>query len=428
MKRLISLSLTVIMCLSLGMTAATAAESGRTQIGTISASLTANSALMDAVFIERKSCSDDSAESSLTLDVSPDKSAIDVALTINNTHYKATLPGQANEVAVNGLVGYIGVYEGFFINSAEKTSIDSVSVAEGIPVIVDVTFTDKEVFAALTIGYATEKTIPEIIFFGNLSDELGAISTEYTTKTLAAQEAKAMDEMVFPSNEGKSVDGETKLQANTTIKLGNYMAGALSLFHGDELRNQGSMPVYVKVNTNSISVENYVRYGLGYGSSTVTAYPGTFDLSVGGNHNSLHILTNAYLPQNASTSVTIPIPYYLPQIGFGTVGYHLTTSSTSASLSKYSPSSQHHNKVSWSMYRISGWSPSTFDGDYTTGTGMTGEATYTYSGHVTSDVPRTMTATGKINYRYACMVFDQLVTFNLPTGTMTRSSSVIIKP
>lgn len=227
-----------------------------------------------------------------------------------------------------------------------------------------------------------------------------------------------------------AVDGTCKYQGYDTVYLGNKMAGVLSVFHADELRNQGNMSTYVKVNTKSSLVESYIEDDLGFGSYTMMAYPDTFNISICGNNNNLHAVTNSYTPQNNSTSATISIPVYGGSvIGLQFVSFDVTMSSTTVTTSKYSSSSPHqNNKLSWEIYRRNGWNPDTFDGGYATESGMTVASTYTYEGNVTSNVTRSMTATGSIRYEYWIMIMGNLSSYHLSTDTMSKTTNVTICP
>lgn len=211
--------------------------------------------------------------------------------------------------------------------------------------------------------------------------------------------------------------------------MGGKKVGDLSVFHADELANQGNMSTYVKVNTKSSLVESYIEDDLGFGSNTMMAYPDTFNISIRGNNNNLHVVTNSYAPQNNSTSTTISIPVYGgPNIGLQFVSFDVTMSSTTVTTSKISNSSLHQNMVSWKIYKKNGWNPDTFDGDHTTESGMTVASTYTYEGDVTSNVTTSITTAGTIRYEYWIMIMGNLSSYHLNTGTMSETSIVTIVP
>ena len=116
-------------------------------------------------------------------------------------------------------------------------------------------------------------------------------------------------------------------------------------------------------------------------------------------------------------------------IGLQFVSFDVTMSSTTVSTSKYSSSSPHqNNKLSWEIYRRNGWNPDTFDGGYATESGMTVASTYTYEGNVTSNVTRSMTATGSIRYEYWIMIMGNLSSYHLSTDTMSKTTNVTICP
>ena len=415
--------------MSLNIPVSESSELYREQPRTVSATLAANTPLMEESFASNYA--NDFTGSSLTLDVSPDNTFVNVALSIKNSIYTAVLPGEAEEIVVGKSVGYVGTYEGFLakpLTSKITTPIDGSAVTSGIPAILDITFSGKEIFAVLTVGYATENTDPQIVFFGNLSDKLGAISSERVKKANAQRSADAEHETIHP-DAANGVDGETRYQGSRTTYLSGYEAGTISLFHANELKNQGTMTAYVKVNTKSSGVQDYIRNVLGYGAGVITAYPDTFDFSICGNRDELHVQTNSYSPQSGSTTSRIIVPIYLGEyIGLQLIGIDITMSSTSVLLERWRPESSHpSNKVSWSIYKRFGWNPNTFDGNEAD-EGMTGEAGYIYEGSVQTNTLCTMTATGKIRYEYVVMMGGYSYTLHLPTGLAIRSTSLTIVP
>ena len=169
---------------------------------------------------------------------------------------------------------------------------------------------------------------------------------------------------------------------------------------------------------------------MGFGSYTIAAYPDTFNISICGNNNNLHAVTNSYIPQNNSKSATINIPVYGGSVvGLQFVPFKVTMSSTTVTTSRYSSSSQHpNNKLSWKIYQKHGWNPSTFDGGYSSKAGMTVASTYTYEGNVKANVKRSMTATGSIRYEYWIMIMGNLSSYHLQTGRMSKTTNVTIRP
>lgn len=391
----------------------------------ITKNLTQNTDIMDELFGDNAQERFDK-DSSVLISISPDKKTAIITLSYNDTICTAVLNGTYNEVASSNGIGYVGVYEGF-VSPIQNRSL-ALNTDEQLPIIADITFTDSDIFAVLTLGYATETQNPDILFYGDYSAQVANISNTNATQYLAEAKIKhsTEDETAMPM----SVDGTCKFQGHDTVYFGSHMAGILSIFHADELSNQGNMSTYVKVNTISNMVKNYIEDDLGFGSYTMMAYPDTFNISICGNNNNLHAVTNSYTPQNNATSSTISIPVYGGSIiGLQFISFDITMSSTTVTPSKYSSSSPHlNNKLSWVIYKKNGWNPDTFDGGYATESGMTASSTYTYEGNVTSKVTKSMTATGSIRYEYWIMIMGNLSSYHLSTGTMSKTTNVTICP
>lgn len=428
MKKNISLLLAIVFCFSFFTVTASAdsADTGNTDSDFyISKVLSQNTIVMDEVFGDTVQDRLDE-ESSVQVSINPDKESVTITLLYKDTENTAVLSGTVDEIETTSGIGYVGVYEGFISPVQGRTL--ALNENGQLPLIADITFNDSDIWVVLTLGYATETMVPDILFYGDYSNQIADISNINATRSL--EEAQLRQAIEHESVTTTAVDGTCKYQGYATVYLGSKMAGVLSVFHADELKNQGNMTTYVKVNTKSSLVENYVEDDLDYGSNALTAYPDTFNISLCGNNNDFHAVTNSYTPQNNTTSATISIPVYGGSVvGLQFVSYDVIMSSTTVTTSKYSSSSPHqNNKLSWEIYRRNGWNPDTFDGGYATETSMTVAATYTYEGNVTSNVTRSMTATGSIRYEYWIMIAGNMTSHHLTTGTMTKTTSVTICP
>lgn len=391
----------------------------------VSQTLTQNTTIMEEVFGDKARERYDE-NSFVQIHVSCDKKSVAITLAYKETTSSTVLQGVYDEVVIQNEVGYVGVYEGF-ISPIENRNL-AVDSNGQLPIIADITFTDTDIFAVLTLGYASGNKNPDILFYGNYSMKIADVSNTNAIQALAEVEK----ENIYKSETATpmSVDTTCKYQGCDDVYFGSQMAGVLSVFHADNIRSGGSMTTYVKVNTKSSLVESYIENGLAYGSNTMAAYPDKFNISISGNDNGLHVATNSYAPQNNTTSSTINIPVYLgPILGSQTVPFSITMSSTTVTASSYSGSSQHpNNKLSWEIYKRNGWNPDTFDGGYTTKTGMSVAATYMYEGNVTTSYTRSMTATGSIRYEYWVMIMGNLSAHHLSTGVMSKTTNVTICP
>lgn len=393
----------------------------------ISRELRQNASIMNELWGEETSNRYDSGSKAI-IEISENKETATVSLEYAGTENTAVLKGNYNQVTVDDEIGYVAVYEGVF-SSIPDGSL-ALNPENMLPVIVDVTFSDSEMFAAITLGYATEVANPCILFYGEYSDKIARFSNENASRTLS----KAEESIARHDNNEKElplrIDGTCRYKGSTSVYMGAHLAGRLSVFHANELGNQGNMSTYVKVNTDSSSVKDYIENDLGFGSYTVTAYPDTFNISMCGNHNDFHAVTNSYTPQNNSTAATISIPVYGGSvIGVQFISFDVTMSSTTVTPSKYTSSSNHpNNKLAWNIYKRNGWNPGTFDGDYSTQTGMTVSSTYTYEGNVTNNLSRSMTSTGSIRYEYWIMIMGNLSSYHVSTNTMSKTTYVTICP
>lgn len=428
MKKYISLFLTLALCLSFfsaNVSANYSSASANDPVCFVSKRLIQNATIMDEVFGENAQHYYDT-ESYAQISVSLDRKSATLTLSYDGTISTAVLSGTFETVNVTNGSGYVGVYEGYISPIRNRTL--ELNENGQLPIIADVTFTDSDIFAVITLGYASETKKPIILFYGDYSTRIANISKSNAARSLEeAQLQKAAED------EGMSVatvNGTCKFQGSAVVYLGSKMAGVLSVFHASELRNQGNMSTYVKVNTKSSLVENYIKDDMGFGSYTIAAYPDTFNISICGNNNNFHAVTNSYIPQNNSKSATINIPVYGGSVvGLQFIPFKVTMSSTTVTTSRYSSSSQHpNNKLSWKIYRKNGWNPDTFDGGYSSKAGMTVASTYTYEGNVKANVTRSMTATGSIRYEYWIMIMGNLSSYHLSTNRMSKTTNVTIRP
>lgn len=384
--------------------------------------LSQNSVLMNETFNNQMQIYSHSCNFA-QIDICSDKKVVQISLTYNEIHYNAILKGICNEVNAEETSGFVGVYEGSLIPVRNGDFISEQSA--NIPIIADITFTNTEMFAILTLGYVTSTEKPVILFLGDFTESIAQVSTIHAERSLAEVKVRNSEtEMITPM----SVDGTCKYQESEAAYAGNYMVGVLSIFHADELKNQGNMSTYAKVNTRTYDMEKYIEEDIGL--NAISVYADRFDVSICGNHNSFHAVTNSYLPQDGSTSETINIPVYLGSvIGLQLIPFELEMTSTTVSTSKYSSTSPHpNNKITWSISKLTGWNSDTFDGGYGTEKGMTVASTFTYEDNVTSDISQSMSATAVIRFQYVTMVAGKLVTHHLSSETMSLTSNITICP
>lgn len=394
--------------------------------GCINGELKFNADIARLVF---KSVTDDllGEDSTIYLSISPNKENAILRFEIDDEIIReTTLYGTYNTIETNNELGYIAVYEGEILPIPNCEY--SLAEDEKVPIIVDVTFSDKDMFAVLTLGFATDNYNPNIMFFGNFTDEIKRISKKYADTKMPKFGSANQPDTYESNDDPLRIDATCKYKGTNEVYMGSHKAGALSVFHADEMENTGNMSVYAKVNTKSANVKDYLENDLGF-SSIAVVYPDTFNISICGNHNNMHAVTNSYLPQNNSTSATISIPAYLPVIGLQFIPYSIIMSSTTITPSKYSDSSIHlNNRLTWNIYRQNGWNPWDFDGSHSTSTGMTVQSTYTYEGNVLGVITRSMTSTGSIRYEYWIDIsgFNQAI--HISTSTMNLLTTLLMYP
>lgn len=366
-------------------------------------------------------------DSMLTVQISNDKKTVYLYLSIGGKYYGSVMTGTYNQVIDNGENGYIGVYEGVLpVIPGTDLALTSENTT---PVIADITFSNSEMFVGLTLGYAADKK-PSILFFGEFTETLSNFAAiNYSNLTEKREIEKTKDDFCLNSDQLRA-DGTCRLKGYTSVNMGTNAAGGLSVFHANELKNQGLMSIYVKVNTNSNNVLSYIQNELGFGSSAVATYADTFNVSICGEHNNFHAVTNSYSPQNNSTSSIISIPVYLGSVlGVQFVSFNVTMSTTTVTPSRYSSSSPHpNNMLTWYIYKNFGWNPSDFDGDYTTSKGMTVASSYMYEGTVLGSLSRSVGSTGSIRYEYWAYIGMTQYQLHLTTGTMSTTTYVTVIP
>lgn len=128
--------------------------------------------------------------------------------------------------------GYVGVFDGVATINGEEEQITA-----------DVNYlSDEEHFTAITIGCAGDK-VPQIEFFGSFTDAISELAT---------LEIKSNEELYVSSQNNNSiitdellsttaVDATTRLQSTGTKVSSGYETATISLYHANELRNQGVM-------------------------------------------------------------------------------------------------------------------------------------------------------------------------------------------
>lgn len=368
----------------------------------VSDNLAINAPIMNYLFVEDYS-EQDAENNSAEISIGYNKESVQLVFDYNNTDYIATLSGTYNEINTDSGIGYVGVYEGFAspVFSSESTSINT----SQIPIIADITFDNTDIFAVLTLGYISGTSIPDMLFFGDFSDNIKNIADVNSMQYMEEAQSASVENstpILLPR-----IDGATKLQVvDPATYVYDTVTGILSIYHSDELSNQGIMSIYAKVNTNCELFKNLMQESYNDGTplnhaTVLYARASKFDISISGQNNNLHAVANSYIPQNEQSSVNILVPYYSNFTGFGTISFPIVTSSTSVTTSANANSPHPNNTVSWSLDKTVGWNSDDFDGQHSESKGMSVYSNYTFEGNVENPIYQVrITAGANIQYVY----------------------------
>lgn len=355
--------------------------------------------------------------------------------------YSINLSGGATAVVSNGLVGYIGVYQG----ELPVPSTDDVTV-----IIANVIFTREEMFAAITIGVPTEANVPLVLFYGDFSDTLSLISTLYTHEVFQNEyEGLKTHEIYHFENDNEAevktiidIDRSIQFQGSTAIqeiKDGvTYTFGQISVFHPNDMCLSDTISAFIKVNTNSNEVIRYIRNEMGFNISGINyalyACPDTFYAKIASTNPDLYLANNSLVPMNSQEEITLSIPFVIPEVVGGVIKYALNffsfdfvASSVQASTSKSMNAALMDHVAEWTARRTGGWNSSTYDGDETTRTGMRFDVEFKYSGNQTN-IKRNIHSAVQIRYLYVVQTTNGPITLSFITDTLIKPTDVTIYP
>lgn len=312
--------------------------------------------------------------------------------------------------------GYVGVFDGttFIDDVEEQITIDMLYINEKIN------------FIAVTIGCAGD-IIPQILFFGEYSDSISALSSA-NIKKITSERIEQHNSSTIRET---TVDATTQFQSTRTNTANGYETVTISLYHANELRNQSSMSVYAKVNSHTASFENYLADVHGYDGlfSSLSVYPDSYMIEIAGGSKHLH--SNGIVsPTSGSTSQTLTFPAYLPAIGFFTFGVPITMTSTAITYRGIAISPIYNdNIIKWEVYKRSGWNASTLDGYYDEAAGGVVRAGYTFESNVTSNFDTSMGAYGQVRYEYTYTpILGASVTLHMWTEDVMCANNLVIVP
>lgn len=325
------------------------------------------------------------------------------------------LKGEVNEITENG---FVGIFEG--------------TINENTPVLSNLTYTEEEIFMTLTIGYLGTEEF-ETAFFGIDSNTINEIDNLNAQKFINQQKKIEENDNLNKTNiyddiNLQAIDASTRYQGGRTLNLGGLKAIELSIYHANELKNQNSMKISAKVNTQSTNIASYLKNNVYTTATAVVPQPDKFTISILGNNSTFDIIGNSCTPASGVNSFTMYIPYYTATTGFGTFGVPIKTSSTSITTSKEGGAS-YANKAQWELSKnLGGWPAANFNGDKGTKTGMAVTLDMHHSGTMTSSLKKPISCTTKVRFYVNASIGNQIRVYSYETPILIASSNVLVLP
>jgi len=413
MKKLIALLLVLVLIIACTNTILANDSIYNNQSNTVC--LVCNTGLMDRVFTDiEKNHADQN--STIVISLNEQRNVLNLALYYRGQSYLSELFGDCVELEGANYKGYSGIYNGTISSKDDNNQTKDV-----VPITANLIESEGDTFCALTID--SNDGTPLILFYGERTEAIKELSA------LEYEEYLANDKESMVNNEPKgiTVNGEMAYQGSRLIVKNGRPVASIHFYHAPELRNQGSMTVRLKMNTSSFYIGQYIQTDLGYGSNYAGFTPTRIELSIRG-YSNLHS-TGVYTPTSGTTSFNMVIPYYIPNIGIGTVTFPITLSSTSVSTSAYPSSSYYtNNKVYWTLKKTAGWGSTAFEGNQNSQTGMTVSTPLTYEGNVTSSFFTDITYTGLIQIKYYVLDGGDIINLSFTPSSVSTTSTVTIVP
>ena len=377
--------------------------------------------LDEAYFLETTLCKnshynhcrtgDSLSESTLSLRINQQKTTMHLQVHNSQADFVGELTGSAESVNVENNHGYVGVYEGLIKNNQSE-----------LWVIADVVFTDEEAFSLLTIQ-TSQGDYPQLAYFGELTGSLGAISSAYSEKLLETLQRETavenqLNKLSYPldNSNTRAVDAEIREQLVLPIRIEQTEVGELSIYHANELRNQSSTPIRMRINTDTYAMVDYLEESIGIDNEIFTAFADKVYFTVEAFSDNMQTSTSSCSPASGSRKTEIPIPYYdliNDEWTYGT--FEIARYSCEIETDAYSDDSYGINAVSWTLTNTNGWPASNTDGSSTSRTGLGVCAEYGYNGTLSSDTVVVMEFRGKIRYMYISMLGSDTFTGHLTT-------------
>lgn len=319
----------------------------------------------------------------------------------------AKLPIESNNYAAVALQGTEWLLTQSFPCSIEDYESGLFIVLDGVvdfgnekcDVIISIAYKDvNDCFAIITISNPETSSL-EAYCFGDYSKAVRKICKE---KKLAEERLGNTTEETVP--EETRVNGSIVYQAQQNVYQGGYNTATATLFHADEMSNQGITYVYVKANSHVSNFTNYARYSMGLnGDNTLlSVIADSFESRLTGLGEDYKIINNSWNPVSGTTSYSVSVPLYIPYIGCINFNQSYTVSSTTVTTSQTS-TAHYTNRINWSVSKTNGFG-SSLEGSYNSSTGAMCECAYTYAANLSSSTNKSIEATARVRYKCTYVV------------------------
>lgn len=366
---------------------------------------------------------------SICIAISGDLSTAMITLTYNGVEFLGTAIGDVEEINADELLGYVGYYDGTL------ESVDA-NNTEYIQVDLTATFTDKDVYAVVSVGILSDKGMPNVGLYGNFSNELSAVSKKNAENSLLRMQDQIITEIDCTQQNVEPTSTDLDMRVGFRGSLASIASGYeffnISSFHQSNLINGQSAQIYAKLNTSSESFLEYMRDVEGYDNLTVglavSAYPKRVELSICGNHERFSLENNGCSPTSGQTSVDLIIPVYSQTSGVSLTSVPAVFSSVTLTKGTYANGCLNgQNLANWILVD-NFWDDDALDGDHTTQSGVSVSADMKYNDYLTQSVFRSISITGKVRYAVNIQGVTETLTFTITTEEISRTTTMIVYP
>lgn len=369
-----------------------------------------------------ESCASNFDKSWAKLSVNSDKTTANIEMQIGGKTYYFEAQGSA-EAAGDG---YVGCYTGYITPDGDDLVLRALLLPgeTSLHTSVNAVFCGDETFFTLVIGVISDSQNPITKAYGVHSDRINAVASAYANRLKQAYSDTPKN--MIQGERAANVDATVVYQNSANMSGNGLMLGQVSIFHGNQVRNQASTSVYTKANSNNNNANTYARNYFGLKDTDISvAIPTFVNLSIKSSDSYFHVNLTNYDPKSGVSTINVPIPYYINS-SFGTISIPITVSSTTVETSGSSP----HNNQNIQLKTSRSIGISGISGNYSTKAGLPLRAEYKYEGNVTAAKTVNLTATAYLTY--AVTVEDSIYgtqhTYTFTTATASCTSTVRVLP